>query len=114
MLDSSNEKLDDLLKEAFTENYDNLTWVIDRDGVTFIFAPSDIAAYAAGTLEAKISFDKYPDLFTGNYGPAEGTGRGSTIRSKKPFSKEKCVPITPADIPVFRKQETEIGTRISP
>ena len=65
--------VDDLLKEAFTENYDNLTWVIDRDGVTFIFAPSDIAAYAAGTLEAKISFDKYPDLFTGNYGPAEGS-----------------------------------------
>lgn len=65
--------VDDLLKEAFTENYDNLTWVIDRDGVTFIFAPSDIAAYAAGTLEAKVSFDKYPDLFTGNYGPAEGS-----------------------------------------
>ena len=65
--------VDDLLKEAFTENYDNLTWVIDRDGVRFVFPPSDIAAYAAGTLEAKISFDKYPDLFTGNYGPAEGS-----------------------------------------
>ena len=66
-------EVEDLLESAFTEGYDDLVWVIDRDGVRFVFPPSDIAAYAAGTLEAKISFDKYPDLFTGNYGPAEGS-----------------------------------------
>lgn len=66
-------EVEDLLESAFTEGYNDLVWVIDRDGVRFVFPPSDIAAYAAGTLEAKISFDKYPDLFTGNYGPAEGS-----------------------------------------
>ena len=65
--------VENLLESAFTESYDELTWVIDRDGVTFVFPPSDIAAYAAGTLEAKICFDKYPELFTGKYGPAEGS-----------------------------------------
>ena len=61
---------EDMLQFYFDEgNMDALTWVIDQDGVTFLFAPSDIAPYAMGTLEAKIYFDREPSLFTGNYGP---------------------------------------------
>ena len=49
---------EDMLQYYFDEgNMDALTWVIDQDGVTFLFAPSDIAPYAMGTLEAKIYFD---------------------------------------------------------
>ena len=66
------EDAEDALQYYFDEgNMDALTWVIDQDGVTFLFAPSDIAPYAMGTLEAKISFDREPSLFTGNYGPSK-------------------------------------------
>ena len=63
---------EDMLQYYFDEgNMDALTWVIDQDGVTFLFAPSDIAPYAMGTLESKIYFDREPSLFTGNYGPSK-------------------------------------------
>jgi hypothetical protein len=66
------EDAEDALQYYFDEgNMDALTWVIDQDGVTFLFAPSDIAPYAMGTLEAKIYFDREPSLFTGNYGPSK-------------------------------------------
>lgn len=66
------EDAEDALQYYFDEgNMDALTWVIDQDGVTFLFAPSDIAPYAMGTLEAKICFDREPSLFTGNYGPSK-------------------------------------------
>lgn len=66
------EDAEDALQFYFDEgNMDALTWVIDQDGVTFLFAPSDIAPYAMGTLEAKIYFDREPSLFTGNYGPSK-------------------------------------------
>ena len=66
------EDAEDALQFYFDEgNMDALTWVIDQDGVTFLFAPSDIAPYAMGTLEAKICFDREPSLFTGNYGPSK-------------------------------------------
>lgn len=63
---------EDMLQYYFDEgNMNALTWVIDQDGVTFLFAPSDIAPYAMGTLEAKIYFDREPSLFTGNYGSSK-------------------------------------------
>ena len=66
------EDAEDALQYYFDEgNMDALTWVIDQDGVTFLFAPSDIAPYAMGTLEAKVYFDREPSLFTGNYGPSK-------------------------------------------
>ena len=66
------EDAEDALQYYFDEgNMDALTWVIDQDGVTFLFAPSDIAPYAMGTLESKIYFDREPSLFTGNYGSSK-------------------------------------------
>ena len=66
------EDAEDALQFYFDEgNMDALTWVIDQDGVTFLFAPSDIAPYAMGTLEARIYFDREPSLFTGNYGSSK-------------------------------------------
>ena len=75
---SSVEDADDLLQYYFDEGKDDLTWVIDQDGVTFLFAPSSIAPYAMGTLESKICFDRDPSLFTGNYG-ASGDGYVKTM-----------------------------------
>ena len=77
------EDAEDSLQYYFDEGMDDLTWVIDQDGVTFLFAPSDIAPYAMGTLEAKISFDGEPSLFTGNYGPS-GDGYARTM---SPFTE---------------------------
>ena len=75
---------EDMLQYYFDEgNMDALTWVIDQDGVTFLFAPSDIAPYAMGALEAKISFDGESSLFTGNYGPS-GDGYAKTM---SPFTE---------------------------
>lgn len=74
--------MEEELKFALEENYDNLAWVLDRDGVTFYFAPSEVAPYAYGTLLAKIPFAGYPDLFTDAYGPATG----SYVRQLAPYS----------------------------
>ena len=60
------------LEEYFDQNSGELSWVIDRDGIVFRFAPYEIAPYAAGTIEARVRFDKYPELFTGKYGAADG------------------------------------------
>ena len=81
---SSVENAEDMLQYYFDEgNMEDLTWVIDQDGVTFLFAPSDIAPYAMGTLEAQIYFDREPSLFTGNYGPS-GDGYAKTM---SPFTE---------------------------
>ena len=78
------EDAEDALQYYFDEgNMDALTWVIDQDGVTFLFSPSDIAPYAMGALEAKISFDGESSLFTGNYGPS-GDGYAKTM---SPFTE---------------------------
>ncbi len=78
------EDAEDALQYYFDEgNMDDLTWVIDQDGVTFLFSPSDIAPYAMGTLEAQIYFDREPSLFTGNYGPS-GDGYAKTM---SPFTE---------------------------
>ena len=78
------EDAEDALQYYFDEgNMDDLTWVIDQDGVTFLFAPSDIAPYAMGTLEARISFDGESSLFTGSYGPS-GDGYAKTM---SPFTE---------------------------
>ena len=75
--------VEDALRFAFEDGFDNLDWVLEQDGITFMFAPSDIAAYAAGPLEAKISFARYPSLFTGNY----GAGTGSFVRSVSTYGQ---------------------------
>ena len=81
---SSVDGAEDMLQYYFDEgNMDDLTWVIDQDGVRFLFAPSDIAPYAMGTLESKIYFDRDPSLFTGNYGPS---GEGY-VRTMSPFTE---------------------------
>ena len=81
---STGEKVeaeDGMLDYAFENGYESLNWVIDRDGVRFIFSPSDIAPYALGTIEAKVSFSENPSLFTGTYGAAEG----SYVKKLEPY-----------------------------
>ena len=65
--------VEDELREYWDENSGNLAWVIDRDALVLRFAPYDLASYARGMLEARIPYEKYPDLFTGKYGRYEGS-----------------------------------------
>ncbi len=61
------------VKDSFagTEEF-KVAFTIDPDGVTFYFAPYDLASYAAGKQEVKVLFDEAPDLFTGKYTEQEG------------------------------------------
>ena len=61
------------LEDYFDQNIESLVWTLDRDGIVVRFAPYEIAPYAMGTLEARIPFARYPELFTGKYGPSEGS-----------------------------------------
>lgn len=60
------------LKESFGEDGANLDWVLDRDALVLRFAPYEVASYARGVVEARVSYAKYPDLFTGKYGRYDG------------------------------------------
>ncbi len=58
------------LEDYFDENgdlKDNLVWTVDAEGITFYFAPYELAPYAVGPLHAQIPFEGYPDLFTENW-----------------------------------------------
>ncbi len=56
------------LEDTFS-NYkpEEFMWTVDYQGITFWFSPYDIAAYAAGTLSAKIWFDEMPEIFNEKY-----------------------------------------------
>ena len=80
---STLDDAEDMLQYYFDEGLNDLKWVIDQEGVTFLFAPSDIAPYAMGTLESKIPFDEEAALFTGNFGPSED----GFVRTMSPFTE---------------------------
>ena len=80
---STLDDAEDILQYYFDEGLDDLKWVIDQEGVTFLFAPSDIAPYAMGTLESRIPFDEEAALFTGNFGPSED----GFVRTMSPFTE---------------------------
>jgi len=42
-------------------------WTIDYDGITFWFAPYELASFAAGLLSAKVYYEERPDLFASEY-----------------------------------------------
>lgn len=46
---------------------EDFTWTVDYQGITFWFSPYEIAAYAFGTLSARIWFDEAPERFTKEY-----------------------------------------------
>jgi len=55
--------------EGVLGNYkpEDFTWTADYQGVTFWFAPSELAAFAAGTLCAKLWFSELPEMFNHSY-----------------------------------------------
>ena len=59
------DELDERLMKLIVE--DELNFVIEPRGVTFIFNPYEIAAYASGLLTATIFFDEQPNLFKPKY-----------------------------------------------
>ena len=63
------------LEKTFSQYGDNsdyqFNWFIEPYGVTFVFNPYELAAYAYGAQEVTISFDEDADLFTGKVGKAE-------------------------------------------
>ncbi|MDO5456212.1 MAG: hypothetical protein Q4F25_04765 [Eubacteriales bacterium] len=64
--------VEDLVAESFAGDEPSVSWVLDNEGVTFRYAPSDITAYAVGTVEARIRFSDHPDLFTDKYSARTG------------------------------------------
>lgn len=66
------EDVEEQVKEYFDQNSESLVWALDRDGIVFRFAPYELAPYAMGTLESRITFAGNPDLFTGKYAAAKG------------------------------------------
>ncbi len=52
--------------------HEKVSWVLGPRGVTFIYNPYEIAAYASGTITVTIPFDERPGLFREKYmrGPA--------------------------------------------
>jgi hypothetical protein len=44
----------------------HFNWVLENEGITFIFNPYEIAPYAAGQQIVTIRYDEDPELFTGN------------------------------------------------
>ncbi len=61
------------LKEIFSQyKPEDYTWTVDYQGITFWFSPYEIAAYAVGTLSARIWFDEMPDMFEKKYTGAPG------------------------------------------
>ncbi len=59
--------LDNLLEIFSYYEADNYVWTIDYDGITFWFAPYELASFAAGLLTAKIYYEEMPDLFVSDY-----------------------------------------------
>lgn len=56
------------LEDTFSQyKPEEFTWTIDYQGITFWFSPYEIAAYAVGTLSARIWFDELPELFNEKY-----------------------------------------------
>jgi len=53
---------------------DLFSWTLDYQGLTFYFAPYELASYAAGLLTATVWFDEAPELFREEYlrRPADG------------------------------------------
>lgn len=62
---------EDVVKAMFeneTKNDGNeLEWTMDQTGVTVCLNPYAIAAWAAGRIDVKVSFDEYPELFKTEY-----------------------------------------------
>ncbi len=55
--------VDDLLAVYFENDMEELIWTIGEEGITFHFAPYELAAYAVGPVTAEIPFEEYPELF---------------------------------------------------
>ena len=64
--------VEDLVAESFGGDEPSVSWVLDNEGVTFRYAPSDITPYALGTVEARVRFSEHPDLFTDAYSARTG------------------------------------------
>ena len=59
---------EETLLEIFTSYaQEDYQWTVDYQGVTFWFSPYEIAAFAAGTLSAKLYFADHAELFTEKY-----------------------------------------------
>ena len=46
---------------------DDITWILDYNGITFYFNPGDIAPTNFGIQTATVTFAEYPDLFNEKY-----------------------------------------------
>ena len=59
------DNLNDTLVKLIAQ--DEINFVIEPRGVTFIFNPYEVAPYAAGLITATLFFDEHPQLFKDKY-----------------------------------------------
>lgn len=71
----------DLIAAHYEKDFEALAWAIDRGGVTFRFAPGELAGFEAGMLTSRISFTEYPKMFTGRF----TAGTGAYVRPLNTF-----------------------------
>ena len=55
------------MESYFKEQYEDLVWVLDYQGITFFFEPYQIAPYSEGTITVTLPYQKYPDLIKKEY-----------------------------------------------
>lgn len=60
--------IDDAIEKA---NY-NSKWLLTNEGIRIIYSEGELSSYSAGALFVELSFNEYPDLFTGLYTAGEG------------------------------------------
>lgn len=51
----------------FTENYENISWVLDYHGITFYFNPYEIGPFATGIVTVTVANSEYPDAVKPEY-----------------------------------------------
>ena len=69
--DSAGDREESISEALASENFFP-SWVVSDNGVIFRFNPGAISTEEEGAVEAEISFEKYPGLFTGAYEPHKG------------------------------------------
>lgn len=65
IVDNVSEVIKELMDETVSEN--ELTFIMDYEGLEVVFSPYELTAYAAGAQRVRLSYADYPELFDAGY-----------------------------------------------
>ena len=77
-----------LVRSGLNKTPADLAWALDYDGVWFYFNDYSLGSYAAGAQSCKLTFEKYPSLFTGKYRTEETPDLKKIAAPEKPAAPE--------------------------